>query len=76
VLLGRWSLDYFPALIAMDLASRLFSPYDLNPGSANPLRRILAESIDFDRLAQAPIKLFVTATSGASEQVTSMGGMD
>jgi NTE family protein len=63
VLLGRWTLDHSPAFVAMDLASRLFSPYDLNPGGANPLRRILAEAIDFDRLARAPIKLFVTATS-------------
>jgi NTE family protein len=63
VLLGRWTLDYSPAFVAMDLASRLFSPYDLNPGGANPLRQILTETIDFDRLAQAPIKLFVTATS-------------
>jgi NTE family protein len=63
VLLGRWTLDHSPAFVAMDLASRLFSPYDLNPGGANPLRQILAESIDFERLAQAPIKLFVTATS-------------
>ena len=29
----------------------------------NPLREILAESVDFERLAQAPIKLFVTATN-------------
>jgi NTE family protein len=63
VLLGRWTLDYSPAFIAMDLASRLFSPYDLNPGGSNPLREILAESIDVERLAQAPIKLFVTATN-------------
>jgi NTE family protein len=63
VLLGRWTLDYSPAFIAMDLASRLFSPYDLNPGGFNPLREILAESIDVRRLAQAPIKLFVTATN-------------
>ena len=62
LLLGRWTLDYSPAFIAMDLASRLFSPYDLNPGGSNPLREILADSIDFERLAQAPIKLFVTAT--------------
>ena len=62
VLLGRWTLDYSPAFIAMDLASRLFSPYDLNPGGSNPLREILAESIDFERLARAPIQVFVTAT--------------
>jgi NTE family protein len=63
VLLGRWTLDYSPGFIAMDLASRLFSPYDLNPGGANPLREILADSVDFGRLARAPIKLFVTATN-------------
>jgi NTE family protein len=63
VLLGRWTLDYSPAFIAMDLASRLFSPYDLNPGGSNPLRQILAERIDVERLARAPIKLFVTATN-------------
>jgi NTE family protein len=63
MLLGRWTLDYSPAFIAMDLASRLFSPYDLNPGGSNPLREILAQSIDVGRLARAPIKLFVTATN-------------
>jgi NTE family protein len=63
LLLGRWTLDYSPAFIAMDLASRLFSPYDLNPGGFNPLRQILAGSVDFERLARAPIKLFVTATN-------------
>jgi NTE family protein len=63
LLLGRWTLDHSPAFVAMDLASRLFSPYDLNPGGVNPLREILAQSIDFDRLAQARIKLFVTATN-------------
>jgi NTE family protein len=63
LLLGRWTLDYSPVFVAMDLASRLFSPYDLNRCGANPLREILAESIDVGRLARAPIKLFVTATN-------------
>jgi NTE family protein len=62
-LLGRWTLDYSPAFVALDLMSRLFSPYDLNPHGFNPLVTILNESIDFDRLAQCPIKLFVTATN-------------
>lgn len=61
-MLGRWSLDTSPAYIATDLMSRLWSPYDLNPLGFNPLRDILAESIDFERLAGSPIKLFVTAT--------------
>jgi NTE family protein len=63
VLLGRWTLDHSPAFVAMDLMTRLFSPYDLGPHAANPLRDILAETVDFDPLARAPIKLFVTATN-------------
>ena len=62
-LMGRWTLDTSPAYLAMDLMARVLSPYDLNPFGLNPLRAILAESIDFDRLARAPIKLFVTATN-------------
>ncbi len=60
---GRWSLDTSPAYITMDLMSRLFSPYDLNPLDLHPLRDILGESVDFKRLAHSPIKLFITATS-------------
>jgi NTE family protein len=62
-LMGRWTLDTSPAYIAMDLMSRVLSPYDLNPLNLNPLRDILIESIDFDRLARSPIKLFITATN-------------
>jgi NTE family protein len=63
IMQGRWTLDSNPVYIALDLASRIFSPYDVNPGAWNPLRQILAQSVDFDRLATAPIKLFVTATN-------------
>jgi NTE family protein len=61
--MGRWSLDTSPGYIAMDLMSRLLSPYDLNPTGFNPLRNILQESIDFERLAGSSIKLFITATN-------------
>jgi NTE family protein len=63
VLLGRWSLDHSPAYMAFDLLSRVFSPYDLAFGAPNPLTQALVESIDFARLATAPIKLFITATN-------------
>ena len=62
-LMGRWTLDTSPTYVAMDLMSRLLSPYDLNPTGFNPLRSILEESIDFERLSGSPIKLFVTATN-------------
>jgi NTE family protein len=63
VMLGRWTLDTSPFYLAFDLASRVFSPYDLNPRGANPLRDVLAESVDFDQVAKSPIRLFVTATN-------------
>ena len=52
-----------PAFLALDLAARMFSPYDLNPRGANPMRDILNACVDFARLAQSPIRLFVTATN-------------
>jgi NTE family protein len=63
VLLGRWALDNSPAYLAMDIATRMFSPYDLDFGMPNPLAAVLAETVDFDALAAAPIKLFITATN-------------
>src|SRR5215510_5067556 len=63
ILMGRWTLDSSPTFIAMDLMARLFSPYDLNPGGVNPLRDILAKCVDFSRIANSSIKLFVTATN-------------
>ena len=63
MLLGRWSLDSSPAYIAIDMMSRLFSPYDLNPTGWNPLREILTEGVDFTRVSESPIKLFITATN-------------
>jgi NTE family protein len=63
ILFGRWTLDQSPTFIAMDMMSRLFSPYDLNPLGTNPLCDILDRSLDFGRLARCPIKLFVTATN-------------
>src|SRR5687767_438399 len=54
-LTGKWSLDNSPGFIAMDLVARLVSPYALGGGS-NPLRDILSEVIDFERLASGPVK--------------------
>jgi NTE family protein len=62
VLTGRWTLDYSPIFVAMDLAARVFSPYDLNPRDNNPLRDILAESVDFERVAKTSMKVFVNTT--------------
>ena len=63
VLNGRWTLDYSPLYLAMDLAARVFSPYDLNPAGGNPLSAILEESVCFERLTGGPVQLFITATN-------------
>lgn len=63
VMLGRWTLDSSPMYVAMDLMSRLVSPYQMNLRGKNPLREILANLVDFKRLATSPIKLFITATN-------------
>jgi NTE family protein len=41
---------------------RVFSPYQLNPLGLNPLRELLLEEIDFDRLADADIRLLIATT--------------
>lgn len=63
ILTGTWTLDYSPLFVAVDLAARMFSPYDNILGSENPLNQILVDTVDFKRLASAPISLFVTATN-------------
>ena len=63
IMMGQWTLDTSPAFLALDLAARLFSPYDLNPFGTNPLKQILSECVDFERISTVQIRLFVTATN-------------
>jgi NTE family protein len=60
---GNWSLDSSPGYWFFDFFSRVFSPYEVNPTNFNPLREILEESVDFQRLKDSPIKLFINATN-------------
>ncbi|MEE4639585.1 MAG: patatin-like phospholipase family protein [Wenzhouxiangella sp.] len=62
-LLGTWTLDHTPAYLMFDLTARLISPYALGGLAGNPLRGILNDLINFERLAEGPVKLFVTATN-------------
>jgi len=61
-LTGQWTLDSSPMYLAAEMASRVFSPYDLNPLGQHPLRPILADTVDLEALAASPIRLFITAT--------------
>lgn len=65
--LGTWGAGRAgpnSAAMMMDLLSRMFSPYQLNPFNYNPLRNLLRPLIDFDALRAAPpFKLFINATN-------------
>ncbi|MCP1326935.1 patatin-like phospholipase family protein [Halomonas sp. 707D4] len=64
MLTGNWSLDQSPGYIAMDLMSRLISPYQFNPFNVNPLRDIVDKHVDFERVRRCDrLKLFVAATN-------------
>ncbi|MBV6633468.1 MAG: patatin-like phospholipase family protein [Alphaproteobacteria bacterium] len=59
-----WNLDSSPGFVAFDLLSRVASPYDLNPANINPLRDLLRENIDFDRVrCCSDFNLYITATN-------------
>lgn len=61
---GGWGYERTPAFFWMDLMSRIFSPYQINPFNYNPLREILGDSIDFERLRTCDhLKLFISTTS-------------
>ncbi|WP_443114270.1 patatin-like phospholipase family protein [Herbaspirillum seropedicae] len=52
-----------PGMQALLAMTRFFSPTQLNPLDINPLRDILLEQVDFDRLRrQRELKLFIAAT--------------
>jgi NTE family protein len=61
---GNFNLDRSPGYLFFDHLTRLFSPYELNPLDINPLRDLVAGTIDFDRVNSCLMpKIFVTATN-------------
>ena len=64
VMLGQWSLDHSPSYLYFDVLSRFASPYEFNPLNVNPLRDVVDEIVDFDRVhACSGVKLFIAATN-------------
>ncbi len=63
-LMGSWSLDQSPGYLLTQLAGSLVSPYDFNPFNINPLRDLVQQLVDFDRVrACGEISLFISATN-------------
>jgi len=74
-LLGNWSLDNNPVFLALEVATRFVSPYDVNPLNINPLRDILESKVDFKAVrASRDIKLFISATNVRTGKVRVFSG--
>ena len=72
-LAGLWQTGMMAAAMepvrraAMDVASRLVSPYQFNPANRNPLRDVLASLVDVKRLRRdATVALYISATDVAT----------
>ncbi|HEX2554335.1 MAG TPA: patatin-like phospholipase family protein [Microvirga sp.] len=66
----NYGLENSPGHIVFDMLSRVLSPYQLNPGNYHPLRQVLEDVVDFERLRQgSAVKLFLSATNVRSGKV-------
>lgn len=64
VMMGDWSLERSFGYKWMDMMTRMFSPYQLNPLDMNPLRDLVESCIDFDCVRHCTgIRLFISATN-------------
>jgi NTE family protein len=76
-LMGNHDLPSSPAHLLLDMLSRVLSPYQLNPLNLNPLRKVLTDVVDFERLRRdLPVKLFLSATNVRSGKVRVFSGED
>jgi NTE family protein len=68
--IGNWNLDRSVGYAALELMMRIASPYQLNPLNWHPLRDVLGEVFDIDKVrACTQIKLFVSATNVATGKI-------
>ncbi|MEM6745155.1 MAG: patatin-like phospholipase family protein [Pseudomonadota bacterium] len=71
---GRWSLDGSPAYLALDMLSRVASPYDLNPLAFDPLRDLVGAYVDFAKVRDcADMPIFISATNVETGHVRVFG---
>jgi NTE family protein len=69
-LLKPGGMEFSPMFQTFDLLSKMLSPYQLNPLNYNPLRDVLAESIDPEAIrACDDVKLFLCATNVLSGKI-------
>lgn len=75
-MLGAWGgSNVPPALLWFEMFSKVASPYDINPLNINPLRGVIADLIDFDKVrACRSVKLFIAATNVRTGKIKVFNG--
>lgn len=64
------NMDHSPMWLWFDAMTRFVSPYQLNPANRHPLRDVLTEVVDFDRLRrESKVRLFTCASNVKSGRI-------
>ena len=70
-----YGLEHSPGYLFMEALTYYSSPYQLNPLNINPLKTMLQETIDFERVRkQQVVKLFINATTVRTAKVKVFNG--
>jgi NTE family protein len=73
----KYGLEHSPGYLFMESWTYFASPYQMNPFNYNPLKDLLAKTINFERVRrQQVVKLFVCATNVQTAKVTVFAGKD
>ncbi|MDR0631890.1 MAG: patatin-like phospholipase family protein [Holosporaceae bacterium] len=64
VLAGKYTMHNSPGFLFFDFITKILSPYQLNPLGTNPLKNIVEQLFDFDKLNGGSdiVKVFLAAT--------------
>jgi NTE family protein len=72
---STFGLDHSPGYKFLEAISYFWSPYQFNPLNYNPMKNLLEEAIDFERVrAQRKVKLFLSATNVETAKVKIFSG--
>ncbi len=72
-----YGLEHSPGYLFMESMTYFASPYQMNPFNYNPLKDLLAEAINFERVRrQQVVKLFICATSVQTAKVKVFAGKE
>jgi NTE family protein len=72
-----FGLEHSPGFMFLEPLTYFASPYQMNPFNYNPLKDVLAETINFERVRQqTAVKLFVCATNVQTAKVKIFAGKD